>query len=93
MADATKVISFLLSEKTHKQEMMSAMADARNLILFLLSETIVENSCTKTVEMSKHADKILEVSHCVIFWRCQYVAKKLLRCHIVLSLQLYLNVW
>ena len=35
--------------------------------------------------------KILMVSHHVIFWRCHYVVKKLLRWHIVLSMQLYLN--
>ena len=91
MADATKVISFLLSEKTHKQEMMSAMTDATNLILFLLSQTNVENSCTKPVEISRHAEKNLIVSHHVIFWRCHCVVKKLLRWHIVLSMQLYLN--
>ena len=62
-----KSFFFLLSEKTRKQEMMSAMADARNLSLLLLSETDVENSCTKTVEMSRHGEKLLEMSHRVIF--------------------------
>ena len=39
MADATKVISFLPSEKTDKKEMICVMAAATKVIPFLPSET------------------------------------------------------
>ena len=64
MADATKVISFLLAEKTHKQEMMSAMADATNLFQFLAIRNYnVENACTKTVEMSIRGKEIVQMPY------------------------------
>ena len=87
MAAATKVIPFLPSEKTDKKDMIYAMADATNpMCLFPASKTNVGNSCTTTVEMSRHGKHILEMSHRVMLGILLLI-NKLLRGHIVLSMK------